>query len=100
MRDLRLLSWNVNGIRAAQKNGFLEWFEKENADIVCVQETKAQPEQVAEQLAEELLHPQGYHSYWHSAQKPGYSGVAIYSREEPLNVTKGIGVHAIDSEGR
>ena len=91
-----LISWNVNGIRAAQKNGFLKWFGDEAADIVCVQETKARQEQ----LEESMLHPEGYHSYWHSAEKPGYSGVAIYSKKEPLAVRFGMGVPDIDREGR
>ncbi len=95
-RAMRLITWNVNGIRAAQKNGFIRWFEKEAADVVCVQETKARPEQ----LEDGLLHPLGYHSVWHSAEKPGYSGVAIYSKKEPLEVRYGIGVPEIDREGR
>jgi exodeoxyribonuclease-3 len=86
----------VNGIRAAGRGGFLKWFEDERADVVAIQETKARPEQ----LEEELLHPLGYHSYWHSAQKPGYSGVAIYSKKEPLRIQTGIGIPGIDNEGR
>lgn len=93
---MRLISWNVNGIRAAGRGGFLKWFEDEAADVVAIQETKARPEQ----LEEELLHPLGYHSYWHSAEKPGYSGLAIYSKKEPLRVQVGMGVPNIDSEGR
>lgn len=93
---MKLVSWNVNGIRAAGRIHFGKWFEDEKADIVCVQETKANPEQ----LTEELLHPCGYHSYWHSAQKAGYSGVAIYSKKEPLRVQMGIGHPEIDLEGR
>jgi exodeoxyribonuclease-3 len=91
-----LVSWNVNGIRAAQKAGFLKWFSKDSPDVVCVQETKAK----VEQLEEEMLHPEGYHSYWHSAEKPGYSGVAIYSKKEPLEIRYGIGDPEIDREGR
>jgi exodeoxyribonuclease-3 len=93
---MKLISWNVNGIRAAQKGGFQQWFADQAADIVCIQESKARPEQ----LDEASLHPQGYHSYWHSAEKPGYSGVAIYSKSEPLDVKNGIGVPEIDREGR
>lgn len=93
---MKLITWNVNGIRAAQKNGFLKWFEKQNADVVCLQETKARQEQ----LDEELVHPEGYHSFWHSAQKPGYSGLVTYAKQEPLKVQYGIGVPEIDSEGR
>lgn len=93
---MKILSWNVNGIRAAGRVHFPKWFENEAADIVCIQECKAQPHQ----LGEDLLHPLNYHSYWHAAQKPGYSGVAIYSKKEPLSVQEGIGVGEIDSEGR
>jgi len=93
---MKLLSWNVNGIRACGRTHFPSWFEKERADIVCVQEIKATPEQ----LDEALKHPLGYHSYWHPAQKPGYSGVAIYSRTEPERVFHGMGVPEIDIEGR
>ncbi|MEK6704511.1 MAG: exodeoxyribonuclease III [Bdellovibrionota bacterium] len=93
---MKLLSWNVNGIRAAERHGFLKWFEDEGANIVCAQEIKAFPEQ----LGEGLLHPLGYHSYWHPAKKAGYSGVALYSRKEPLEVKYGVGVPEIDNEGR
>ncbi len=92
----KIMTWNVNGIRAAQKNGFLKWFADYSSDIVCVQETKARPEQ----LEEAMLHPEGYHSFWHSAEKPGYSGVAIYSKKEPLEIQYGLGVSEIDREGR
>jgi exodeoxyribonuclease-3 len=93
---MKLISWNVNGIRAAQKGGFQQWFMDQAADVVCIQESKARPEQ----LDESMLHPNGYHSYWHSAEKPGYSGVAIYSKREPLEVQTGIGIPEIDREGR
>jgi exodeoxyribonuclease III len=93
---MKLISWNVNGIRACGKGGFVKWLAREKADFVCVQETKARPEQ----LDEELLHPAGYHSYWHSAEKAGYSGVAIFARKEPLSIRLGIGQPDIDSEGR
>lgn len=93
---MKLVSWNVNGVRAAQKSGFLDWFEKEAADLVCLQEIKAN----IEQLDQTLHHPLGYHSFWHSAEKPGYSGVAVYSKSEPLNVRSGIGIPEIDCEGR
>jgi len=93
---MKLISWNVNGIRAAERKGFLKWFEAQNADVVCVQETKAQPEQV--DLF--LRNPGGAHSFWHSAQKPGYSGVAVFSKQEPLSVREGLGVAEIDQEGR
>ncbi len=93
---MKLASWNVNGIRSAHGKGFLKWFKAEEADIVCVQEIKARPDQ----LEEELIHPHGYFSAWHPAEKPGYSGVAIFSKKEPLEVKYGFGVPSIDSEGR
>jgi exodeoxyribonuclease III len=93
---MKLATWNVNGIRAAARSGFLKWFDEIEADLVCVQEIKARPEQ----LEEELLHPKNYHSFWHPALKPGYSGVAIYAKKEPIRLQKGIGIPEIDSEGR
>ncbi len=93
---MKILSWNVNGIRAAQKKGFLEWLEREKPDILGVQETKAKPEQ----LDMFLMHPEGYHTYWNSAVRPGYSGVAIFTREKPLSVDQGFGVKKFDEEGR
>jgi exodeoxyribonuclease-3 len=91
----QILSWNVNGIRAVAKKGFLEWFEGTSPDILCLQETKAHPEQ----LPPELVSPAGYHAYWSSAGKKGYSGVAVYTREEPLSVSL-MGEERFDSEGR
>ncbi|MBK6913517.1 MAG: exodeoxyribonuclease III [Ignavibacteriales bacterium] len=97
MTKLKLLSWNVNGIRAVQKKGFIEWLLKENPDMLCVQETKAHPEQ----LSEELLNINGYKSYFSSSiVKKGYSGVAIYTKEEPINVEHGFGIPKFDDEGR
>ncbi len=93
---MKLLSWNVNGIRAASKAGFLDWFAAENADVVCLQEIKA----TQDQLDETLRNPTKFHSFWHSAQKPGYSGVAVFTKKEPLRVQIGIGVEEIDAEGR
>ena len=93
---MKILSWNVNGIRAAQKKGFLEWLAKESPDILAVQETKAQPDQ----LAAELLAPAGYHVYWNSAVKKGYSGVATFCRQKPVAIQKGIGLAKFDEEGR
>jgi exodeoxyribonuclease-3 len=95
-KNFRILCWNVNGIRAIAKKGFLEWFEKESPDVLCLQETKAQPEQ----LAEEIMRIGDYKSYFFSAEKKGYSGVAVYSRQEPLSVTSGFNNPAFDSEGR
>ncbi|MGF1507419.1 MAG: exodeoxyribonuclease III [Anaerolineae bacterium] len=93
---LKLYSWNVNGIRAAQRKGFLDWLAREQPDILGVQETKAHPEQ----LDDELLNPPGYHTYWASAERKGYSGVALFTREEPNAVTIGLGVEEYDAEGR
>ncbi len=93
---MKLASWNVNGIRAVARKDFLPWMESLGADVVCVQESKAKPEQ----LTEDLLHPLGYHSFWNSAEKPGYSGVAIYSKQEPLRIHAGLNVPELDTEGR
>ncbi len=90
---IQCLSWNVNGLRACMGKGFAKIFEKENADIFCLQETKLQ----AGQLVLELP---GYHQYWNFAEKKGYSGVAVFCREEPLAVQYGIGVEEHDHEGR
>lgn len=90
-----IISWNVNGIRAIQKKGMLEWFMKEQPDILCIQETKAHPDQ----LEEGILKPDGYKSYWASAEKKGYSGVACFVKEEPLAVHP-MGDDRFDSEGR
>lgn len=90
-----ILSWNVNGIRAVAGKGFLEWFMKTAPDILCLQETKAHPDQ----LPAELSNPDGYQAYWSSAQKKGYSGVAVYTREEPISVSL-MGIDRFDSEGR
>lgn len=95
-RAIKILSWNVNGIRAAAKKGFLDWLADVSPDILCVQETKAQPEQ----LTNKLLNPPGYTSHWHSAVKKGYSGVAVYAKEPPVNVHMGMGEKRFDDEGR
>lgn len=97
MNKLKLLSWNVNGIRAIQKKGFVEWLLKENPDMLCLQETKASPEQ----LSDELLNINGYKSFFSSSiVKKGYSGVAIYTKEEPVKVEHGFGIPRFDDEGR
>lgn len=93
---MKLVSWNVNGIRSIYQKGFLKWLEELSPSIICLQEVKAQ----TEQLAEDILNPLGYHSYWHCAKKPGYSGVAIYAKKEPVDIKYGIGARQIDSEGR
>ncbi|MFK7935791.1 MAG: exodeoxyribonuclease III [Saprospiraceae bacterium] len=91
-----IVSYNVNGIRAAIKKGWLEWLKAGDFDIVCVQETKARPEQVDLNLFAEL----GYQSYWFSAQKKGYSGVATFSKVAPDNIVKGCQIEKFDNEGR
>ncbi len=92
----RIISYNVNGIRAAIKKGLLEWFSAVDADIICLQETKAQPDQIPLFDIEAL----GYISYWYSAKKKGYSGVAILSKQEPDHVEYGMGISKYDDEGR
>ncbi len=91
-----LYSWNVNGIRAAQKKGFLDWLQDSQPDILAVQETKAHPDQ----LDQDLLEVPGYHITWASAERKGYSGVALFSKEEPLSVQIGLGIERFDREGR
>ena len=90
---MRLISWNVNGLRACMQKGFPEFFNEINADHFCLQETKLQPDQISLELP-------GYQQHWNSAQKKGYSGTAIFSRTEPLSVRYGVGVEELDTEGR
>ena len=90
---MKLISWNVNGLRACMGKGFLDFFQTEDADIFCLQETKLQEGQISLELP-------GYHQYWNYAEKKGYSGTAIFTKEEPLNVTYGIGIEEHDHEGR
>ena len=90
---MRLISWNVNGIRACVNKGFKEFFIKENADIFCIQETKCQEGQIE-------LEFEGYKSYWNSAEKKGYSGTAIFTKKEPISIRYGIGIEEHDHEGR
>ena len=90
---MKFVSWNVNGIRACVQKGFLEFFKEANADIFCIQESKMQ----AGQLDLEL---EGYHQYWNYAEKKGYSGTAIFTKQEPISVRYGIGVEEHDKEGR
>ena len=90
---MKLISWNVNGIRACLNKGFLDFFNKENADIFCIQETKMQEGQAELKL-------EGYYQYWNSAEKKGYSGTAIFTKIKPLNVSYGIGIEEHDKEGR
>lgn len=90
---MKFISWNVNGIRACVGKGFLEYFKETDADIFCIQESKMQ----AGQLELEL---EGYHQYWNYAEKKGYSGTAIFAKEEPLSVVYGMGISEYDTEGR
>ena len=95
-QTVNILSWNVNGIRAVYKKGFLDWLQASSPDILCLQETKAAPEQLPDALRE----PPGYSSYWNSASKKGYSGVAVYSKEKPVHVETRLGIPRFDEEGR
>jgi len=90
---MRLISWNVNGLRACLGKGFLEFFQSSGADMFCLQETKLQPHQLQLDLP-------GYRQYWNSAEKKGYSGTALFTRREPLSVACGMGLPEHDTEGR
>jgi len=90
---MKFISWNVNGIRACMQKGFLDFFREADADVFCLQETKLQAGQIELELP-------GYHQYWNYAEKKGYSGTALFTREEPVSVTYGIGVEEHDHEGR
>ena len=89
---MKLISWNVNGLRACMNKGFLDFFQEVDADVVCLQETKMQPEQA------DFVLP-GYRQYWNSAVKKGYSGTAVFTRVEPLRVTYDIGAGSIPAKG-
>ncbi len=93
---MKIVTWNVNGIRAVKQKGFFEFCAREKPDILCVQETKAHPDQ----LDESLRSFDGYQSHWSAAQRPGYSGVATFFREPPLEISYGIGIPKFDAEGR
>ncbi len=93
---MRILSWNVNGLRAVLKKGFLEWLHNEQPDIVCLQEIKAQEEQ----LPEAVKAMEQYHAYFTSAERKGYSGVALFTKEKPKSITQGFDIPRFDSEGR
>lgn len=90
---MKLISWNVNGIRACLQKGFLEYFKEQDADIFCLQETKCQQGQVEIELP-------GYYQYWYAAEKKGYSGTAVFTKKEPIKVTYGLGKDEHDQEGR
>ncbi|MCL2763291.1 MAG: exodeoxyribonuclease III [Treponema sp.] len=96
---MKILSWNVNGIRAVEKRGFLDWFAVEAPDILCLNETKAEPGQLSPGLVNPQVGGASYHSYWACAKKKGYSGVAIYSKTEPLDV-RFMEKPEFDDEGR
>ncbi|MBI5681280.1 MAG: exodeoxyribonuclease III [Methanobacterium sp.] len=96
MQDIKIISWNVNGIRAIHKKGFVKWLLDENPDILCIQETKASQDQ----LPRALKHVDGYHSYFLAAERKGYSGVAIYTKIKPEKIEYGFGVPEFDREGR
>lgn len=93
--SIRIITLNLNGIRSAASKGFFTWLAKQNADVVCLQETKAQEHQLGQ-----IICPAGYKAYFFDAEKKGYSGVAIYTRHEPDKVTKGLGWKHADTEGR
>lgn len=90
---MRLISWNVNGLRACMQKGFMDFFSSADADLFCLQETKLQAGQISMELP-------GYTQYWNYAEKKGYSGTAIFAKSQPLQVSNGIGVEALDTEGR
>ena len=91
---MKILSWNVNGLRAVQKKGFADWVRKARPDMLCLQESRALPEQV------EPDWPRTFEAHWNPAEKKGYSGVLTFSKPAPLNVTRGIGIAEHDREGR
>lgn len=90
---MKLISWNVNGLRACMNKGFADYLKEEAPDIICVQETKMQREQATFDF-------EGYHEYWYSAEKKGYSGTAIFTKEKPISVAYGMGIEEHDNEGR
>jgi len=96
VKEMKLLCWNVNGIRAVKGRGFLDWLSRESPDIIALQETKAH----LEQLDKDLQEPAGYHAYWNYPERKGYSGVAIFTREKPLSIRYDLGTIELDLEGR
>lgn len=93
---MKIISWNVNGLRSVYRKGFFKWFWKVNADIVCLQEIKANKDQVDGSL----INPKGYYSYFNSAERKGYSGVLVYTKKKPISVEKKLGMERFDREGR
>lgn len=97
MKTKKILSWNVNGFRACIKKGFFKWLYKAKPDILCLQEIKISEKE----LTKELVQPKGYYAYWNSGKKrKGYAGVAVFTKEKPIKVEKGIGTKKFDNEGR
>ena len=95
--SIKLVSWNVNGIRAvSKKQEFWDWFDNSDADIINFQEVRATEDKIPKKLAE----AEGFHKYFNEAEKKGYSGVATYSKTEPVEIVKGLGIDGLDSEGR
>ena len=93
---MRIITANLNGVRSAASKGFFTWLSRQKADVVCIQETKAQ----LAQLSDPVFHPRRYHCYYHDAVKKGYSGTALYTRQEPAKLIRGLGIDWIDHEGR
>ena len=93
---MRVITINLNGIRSAARRGFFEWMQRQDADVVCVQETRAHPEQCTPRM----LRPRGYYGFLHCGERKGYAGVAVYTRKQPDNVRMGMGVADFDNEGR
>ncbi|MCE5214756.1 MAG: exodeoxyribonuclease III [Methanobacterium sp.] len=96
MKKLRIICWNVNGVRAVYRKGFQEWFSEEEPDILCIQETKA----TRKQFPPSIRVVDGYHTYFNSAERKGYSGVALYTKIKPDKIDKGFGIEEFDQEGR
>lgn len=93
---MKVMTFNCNGVRAAARKGFFDWLRTQSLDVICLQETRAQ----IDQLTDSIFHPEGFHCYYFDAQKKGYSGTAIYSKKKPLKVSKGLGFDIADIEGR
>ena len=93
---MKVITINTNGIRAAARKGFFDWLKQQNADVVCIQETKAQ----IDQLTDPIYHPEGYHCYYYDAEKKGYSGTALYCKQKPKKVIRGLGFDIADTQGR
>lgn len=93
---MKIISWNVNGLRSVQRNGFLDWFKKEKADIVCLQEIKVQEDQIPEEIKSIV----GYTAYYNTGMRKGYAGVAVYTKRKPLRIQTILGMERFDREGR